>query len=86
VGGSSDNWWFLNRIGCWFEQSAEAMPERAVKDRTPNLQQRVGAASRPSHLLRLVHPSIDQEVGCALSQRGPDPQAGPVSLGIIDEP
>ena len=29
----------------------------------PDLQQQVGAASRPAHLLRLVHPPIDQEVG-----------------------
>jgi len=38
------------------KQVAESRAERAVVDRTPNLQQQVGASSRPSHLLRLVHP------------------------------
>jgi hypothetical protein len=72
--------------GCRLEQSAEAMPERAVVDRAPNLQQQVGALSRPSHLLRLVHPSIDQEVGCVLGHRCPNPRARPVSFATIDEP
>jgi hypothetical protein len=28
-----------------------------------------------------IHPSIDQEIGCALSRRCPDPQAGAVRNG-----
>src|SRR5271166_4905281 len=44
------------------KQVAASRAERTVVDRTPNLQQQVGASSRPSHLLRLVHPPVDQEV------------------------
>src|SRR5271166_5847358 len=68
------------------KQVAESRAERAVVDRTPNLQQQVGASSRPSHLLRLVHPPVDQEVGGAFSHRRSDAQACTVSFGIIDEP
>jgi hypothetical protein len=35
-------------------------------DHTPNLQQQVGATPRPLHLLGLVYPAIDKEVGGAL--------------------
>jgi hypothetical protein len=48
------------------QAKAAIVPEGAVVDRTPNLQQQVGTPWRPSHLLCLVHPSIDQEVGRAL--------------------
>src|SRR5208282_2480204 len=68
------------------KQVAESRAERAVVDRTPDLQQQVGASSRPSHLLRLVHPPVDQKVGRAFSQRSSDAQACTVSFGIIDEP
>ena len=44
------------------------------------------ASSRPSHLLRLVHPPVDQKVGRAFSHRRFDAQASTVSFGIIDEP
>src|SRR5271165_3983518 len=68
------------------KQVAESRAECAVVDCTPNLQQQVGASSRPSHLLRLVHPPVDQEVGRAFSHRRSDAQACTVSFGIIDEP
>src|SRR5271166_4758545 len=68
------------------KQVAETRSKRTVVDRTPNLQQQVGAPSRPSHLLRLVHPPVDQEVSGALSHRRSDAQACTVSFGIIDEP
>jgi hypothetical protein len=42
---------------------AETRAERAVVDCTLDLQEEIGASPRPSHLLRLVHPPIDQEVG-----------------------
>ena len=45
VGGSSRLWWFLYRIGRWAECSAEAIPEHAVVDGTPNLQQQIGTSS-----------------------------------------
>jgi hypothetical protein len=37
-------------------------------------------------LLRLVHASIDQEVGSAFGHRRRDTQPGSVSFGIIDKP
>jgi Transposase DDE domain len=45
VGGSRRLWWFLYRIGRWAECSAEAIPEHAVVDGTPNLQQQIGTSS-----------------------------------------
>ena len=36
--------------------------KRAVVDGAANLEQQVSAPSRPSHLLGLVHPPVDQEV------------------------
>src|SRR5271165_5133681 len=68
------------------KQVTESRAERAVVDRTRNLQQQVGASSRPSHLPRFVHPPIDQEVGHTFSHRRSDAQACTVSFGIIDEP
>src|SRR5208283_2731198 len=68
------------------KQVAESRAERTVVDRTPNLQQQVGASSRPSHLLRLVHPPVDQEVSGTFSHRRSDAQACTVSFSIIDEP
>src|SRR5229473_3434756 len=65
---------------------AEPSTESAVVDRTSDLQQQVGPASRPSHLLGLVHTTIDQEVRCAFRNRSPDAQAGTISFGVIDEP
>lgn len=63
----------------------EAGAERAVVKGAADLEQQVGPAPGPSHLLRLRHAPFDQEVGCALRQRGPDPQAGPVPLGVVDQ-
>jgi hypothetical protein len=65
---------------------AEPRTEGAVVDRTSDLQQQVGPASRPSHLLGLVHTTINQEVRCAFRNRSPDAQAGTISFGVIDEP
>jgi hypothetical protein len=39
--------------------------ERAVIDRATNLEQQIGAISRPPHLLGFVHPPVDQEICCA---------------------
>src|SRR3954451_20540306 len=60
--------------------------ERAVVDRATNLEQQIGAFSRPSHLLRLVHTTVDQEIRCAFDNRRPDPLSGPESFGIVDQP
>src|SRR5215218_11161498 len=64
---------------------AEAGAERAVVDGAANLEQQVGAAPGPAHLLRLGHAPVDQEVGSALGERRPDPQAGTPSYGIVDQ-
>src|SRR4051794_21063974 len=61
------------------ETLAEAGAERAVVDRTADLEQPVGTTPGPAHLLRLVHPAVHQEVGCALGQRRADPQPGSCS-------
>ena len=70
----------------WLELLPKAGAERAIVDGTADLQQQVGAAPRPAHLLRLVHPAVHQEVGRALGDRGADPQARAVPLGVVDQP
>jgi hypothetical protein len=35
-----------------------------------NLKQQIGAAPRPSHLLRFVHPTVHQEIGRPFGDRG----------------
>src|SRR3954453_11630508 len=67
------------------ETLAEAGAERAVVEGAADLEQTVGTAPGPAHLLRLVHPAVHQKVGCALGQRRADPQPGSVPLGIVDQ-
>src|SRR5579884_2244948 len=69
----------------WLKQVAESRPEHAVVDRTANLEQKIGTSSRPSHLLRLVHAPIDEEVRRTFRNRSSDSQAGAISLRVIDE-
>jgi hypothetical protein len=45
-----------------FEPLTEAGTKRPVVNCAADLQHQVGAAPRPPHLLRLVHPTIDQEI------------------------
>src|ERR1700753_2353078 len=73
-----DRW--LGRI------SSVAGTERAIVDGTTDLQQEVGPASRPAHLLRFVHPAVDQEIGRPFGDRGANPQAGTVALSVVDRP
>jgi DDE domain len=47
------------------KSTPESGAECAVVDRATNLEQQIGSISRPSHLLRLVHASTDQEIRCA---------------------
>jgi hypothetical protein len=58
-------------IGIGSEEVIEAGMEIAVGGGA--LEQELGAATGPSHLLRLVHARIDQEVGGAFRDRGADP-------------
>ena len=68
------------------EALPEAAAERAVIDGAPNLQQPVGTAPRPAHVLRCVHPAVHQEVGRAFGQCRTDPQSGPVPLAVVNQP
>jgi hypothetical protein len=58
------NCWSVSRVG--LNRLPKPGPARAIVDHTPNLQQQVGATPRPLHLLSLVYPAIDKEVGGAL--------------------
>ena len=63
----------------------ETGAECTVVDGTADLEQPIGTAPRPAHLLRFVHATIDEEVGCSLGQRRADPQPGPVPFAIVDQ-
>src|SRR3954454_24851636 len=73
-------------IGDPIKSMPKPSTERSVVVRATNLQQQIGAFSRPSHLLGLVHAPIDQEVRRALGDRSPDAQTGTVPLGLVDQP
>jgi len=49
-GAGGDRHWRVWIVG-WLESLSEAGLERAIIDGAPNLEQQVGAASRPAHLL-----------------------------------
>jgi hypothetical protein len=53
------------------EKLTKPGPELAVEDGA--LEQEVGAAAGPPHLLGLGHAAIDQEVGRCFGQRGTEP-------------
>ena len=60
--------------------------ERAIVDGATNLQQEIGAASRPSHLLRFIHSAVHQEIGGPFDDRGSNSQSVTMALGVIDQP
>ena len=64
----------------------EAGTKRPVVNCAADLQHQVGGSPRPAHLLRLVHPTIDQEIRRAFRHRSPDTHAGAVSSGVVDQP
>jgi len=49
--GSGGDCHFWVRVVGWLELLSEAGTERAIVDGTPNLEQQIGAPSRPAHLL-----------------------------------
>ena len=55
--------------GLGVETLAESVSQRAVVDRTSNLQQQISTSSRPAHLLAFLHAAIDQEVRRAFRHR-----------------
>ena len=62
IGGSCGLRQLSARAGDWLEELAEPRAESAVEERTADLEQPIGTASRPSHWLRFVHPPIDKKV------------------------
>ena len=68
------------------EPLTEAGTKRPVVNCAADLQHQVGASPRPAHLLRLVHPAIDQEIRRAFRHRSPNAHAGAVSSGVVDKP
>src|SRR4051812_44318481 len=76
---------FGERVVRGEEALPEAGAERAVVDGAADLEQPIGTAPRPAHLLRFVHATIDEEVGRSLGQRRANPQPGPVSFAVVDQ-
>src|SRR3954471_19033126 len=70
----------------WREPLPEGGTEGTVVDSAADLQQKIGTPSGPAHLLRLVHSAVHQEVGRSFGDGGPNPQAGTVTLGVVDRP
>src|SRR4051812_37437309 len=66
-GSCCDGWWRMRIVGGW-EALPEAGAERAVIDGAADLEQPVGPAPGPAHLLRLGHAPVDKEIGRALGQ------------------
>jgi hypothetical protein len=84
-GSGGDRGWRMCIVG-GLESLSESGTERAVVDRAANLEQEIGTSSRPSHLLRFVHPAVHQKIGRPLGDRGTHSQSGTVPLGVIDHP
>src|SRR3954447_19367899 len=82
--GSSSHGHIGNGIDFSFEELSEGGAELAVEGGA--LEQEIGAAAGPSHLLRFGHAAVDQEVGSAFGDRRADPQTGPMAFGIVDQP
>ena len=73
----------MGRIVSWMEFLSETGAERAVVEGAAKLEQEIGAAPRPAHLLRFIHPTVDQEIGGPFGDGGSDPQSRSMSGGII---
>jgi hypothetical protein len=71
--GSSSHGHIGNGIDFSFEDLSEGGAELAVEGGAPDLEQEIGAAAGPSHLLGFVHAAVDQEVGGAFRDRRADP-------------
>src|SRR3954452_14632073 len=74
----------------WVVGRQEFLPEtgaeRAVVEGTADLEQPIGTAPRPAHLLRFVHATVDEEIGRSLGQRCANPQPSPVPFAVVDQP
>lgn len=72
--------------GGWtgFEQLTGAGAEPAYEVGAADLEQEIGAAAGPAHLLRFAQPKVDEGFVRVFRQRGADPQTSVVVLGIVD--
>src|SRR5215213_5996890 len=66
-GSGCNGGWRVRAVG-GLEALPEADTERAVVDGAADLEQQIGPAPGPAHLLRLGHAPVDQEIGRALGQ------------------
>src|SRR5689334_3795908 len=81
--GSSSHGHIGNGIDFSFEELSEGGAELAVEGGAADLEQEIGAAAGPSHLLRFVHAAVDQEVSRTFGERCADPQTGTMAFGIV---
>jgi hypothetical protein len=51
----------------------------AIVDSATNMKRQISPASRPVHLLRFIHPVVQQETGRPLGDRRSNPRSGPVA-------
>jgi hypothetical protein len=73
-------------IGERVKYLAEPRTQRSIVDGRAHLQQQVRTSRGPAHLPRLVHASIDKEIGGAFGDRTPHSLTGTIPPGVIDEP
>ena len=71
MGGSRRLRRWRTQTGDRTKEVAEPRTECAVVDRTVNLEQKIRTSSRPSHLLRVVHSPVDEEVRSPFGNRVP---------------
>ena len=91
-GESGTNWgargdW--GGVGCSAEAgvpAVEVVGELVVEDAGADLQQQVGAAGCPAHLLFLDHAFADDLVDRGLGERGGDGLAGAVAFAVVGDP
>ena len=65
--------------------SAKRLVPVFVEHLSADLQQQVGTAWRPLHLLLLDHPFAHHLVNCRLNEAGADPLSIPIPLSIVDD-
>jgi hypothetical protein len=59
--------------------------ESDIVDCEANLQQEIGATSRPAHPLRIFHSALHQEIGGAFGDCGSHTQAATMEVGVKDQ-
>jgi hypothetical protein len=82
-GGSSSHSQIGRRLGVSFENLTETRTVFAIVSGTADLEQEIGAAAGPAHLLHFGHAVVDQEMGRCFGQRGAHSQAGMMALGSV---